>query len=581
MDLTESAQLLGNFGEFPSAIDKSPRNRGAVPMTLIRLMMVCAAFAVVGCSQEKPASQAEPLDAIFEKWDTDNSPGCSVAAMRDGEIVHKGSYGMANLDHGIEIENATVFHVASVSKQFTAAAIVLLAQEGKLSLDDEVRDHVMELPDFGHKITIRHLIHHTSGLRDQWGLLSMTGWRYSEDLITNEDVLAVISRQRNLNFEPGSEYLYSNTGYTLLAEIVERVSGKSLREFTTEHIFHRLDMNHTFFRDDFREIVHGQAYGYVADGKNGAFRLSVTNFDTVGATSLLTTATDLMKWQNNFDSSNVGGEGFTEQMLVRGKLNNDEDIDYAFGLVHGRYRGQEVISHAGGDAGYRSFLTRFPGLGFSVAVLCNTSIDTGAMAFQITDLLIPDELNPEPAESSSEETAVTLSVEDLETKTGRFWNAKSVSAIAFVVEDAKLNVRFGGTLYELTPLSATHFRLSFGAEIEFAPDATSVVTFVGAPNETTFVRVEVFDPDGAALQKYVGTYQSDELEVLYRIGLNDDGLLTVDWLKQYGAVLQPHMRDVFTGDRGTILFQRHTDTGDVVGFEITNGRIRSLTFRKI
>ena len=200
MDLTESARLLGNFGEFLSAIHKSLRNRGAVPMTLVRLMTVCAAFAVVGCSQEKPASQAELLDAVFEKWDTDNSPGCSVAAMRDGQIVHKGSYGMANLDHGVEIENATVFHVASVSKQFTAAAVVLLAQEGKLSLDDEVRDHVSELPDFGHKITIRHLIHHTSGLRDQWGLLSMTGWRYSEDLITNEDVLAVISRQRNLNF---------------------------------------------------------------------------------------------------------------------------------------------------------------------------------------------------------------------------------------------------------------------------------------------------------------------------------------------------------------------------------------------
>jgi hypothetical protein len=215
---------------------------------------------------------------------------------------------MADLDHNVTITTASVYQVASMSKQFTGASILLLAQQGKLSLDDDVRKYIPELPDFGSVITIRHLIYHTSGLRDQWSLLQLAAWRYSLDLITDDDVMSVLTRQKDLNFKPGEKHVYRNTGYTLLAIIVKRVSGMS-------------------FRDDHGEIVKNNAYGY-EPAKGETFRLSITNFDTAGATSLHTTVEDLALWDENFYHPRVGGASFREQMLRRGKLNDGEPLDY-------------------------------------------------------------------------------------------------------------------------------------------------------------------------------------------------------------------------------------------------------------
>src|SRR5437773_4979630 len=223
-------------------------------------------------------------------------------------------------------ETVSVFHVASMSKQFTAASIVLLAQQGKLSLDDDVRKYIPELPDFGERITIRHLVHHTSGLRDQWALLGLAGWRYSLDLITDDDVMSVMMRQKDLNFKPGEKHVYCNTGYTLMGLIVKRVSGMSLREFTTKNIFEPLGMTHTHFRDDHAEIVKHNALGYGREDKDKPFRLSVTNFDTVGATSLHTTVEDLQLWDENFYHPLLGGPTCLQQMLARRMLNNGEQL---------------------------------------------------------------------------------------------------------------------------------------------------------------------------------------------------------------------------------------------------------------
>ena len=292
--------------------------------------------------------------------------------MKEGHVIYKHGYGMANLDHNVTITPSTVFHVASMSKQFAAASIVLLAQQGKLSLDDDIRKHIPELPDFGSRITIRHLIHHTSGLRDQWNLLGLAGWRYSLDLITDEDVMSVVTSEKDLNFKPGEKHVYCNTGYTLMAIIVKRVSDMSFREFTTKNIFEPLGMMKTHFRDDHAEIVKNNAYGYEPE-KGGSFRLSNTNFDTVGATSLHTTVEDLALWDENFYHPRVGGVSFLEQMLQRGRLDDGETLDYAFGLVLGKYKGLRTVDHAGGDAGYRSDMTRFPDQHFSAAVLCNSA----------------------------------------------------------------------------------------------------------------------------------------------------------------------------------------------------------------
>lgn len=275
-------------------------------MLWIHSILLFMLFAGQGGNQAQvQAGTDAQVDKLFAAWNKTTSPGCALSVMKDGRIIYKRGYGMADLDHDVVITPSSVFHVASMSKQFTATLILLLAQEGKLSLDDEARKYIPELPDFGDRITIRHLIHHTSGLRDQWDLLGLAGWRYSLDLITDEDVLSVMARQKDLNFRPGDRYLYCNTGYTLLAQIVKRVIGRSLRDFTAARIFEPLGMKNTHFRDDHAEIVKGMAYGYVPSFDT--FKLSITNFDTVGATSLLTTVEDLALWDENFYNPRVGG----------------------------------------------------------------------------------------------------------------------------------------------------------------------------------------------------------------------------------------------------------------------------------
>jgi CubicO group peptidase (beta-lactamase class C family) len=334
-----------------------------VTRAAIVLFLAIASARAQDSASSKPSPDRtlhEQVDKVFAKWDSTASPGCAVSVIKDGHIIYKRGYGMADLDHDVPITTETVFHVASISKQFTAASILLLAKEGKLSLDDDVRKYITELPDFGTRITLRHLIHHTSGLRDQWELLGLAGWRYSLDLITDDDVLELMSHQKELNFKPGERHVYCNTGYTLLAQVVKRVSGQSLREFTTARIFQPLGMQNTHFRDDHAEIVKHIAYGYV-DGRAGdGYRLSVTNFDTVGATSLLTTVEDLARWDENFYHPRVGDAELVKQQLQRGRLNNGKELDYAFGLQHGKYRGLPTVDHDGADAGYRADLLRFP-----------------------------------------------------------------------------------------------------------------------------------------------------------------------------------------------------------------------------
>ena len=348
------------------------------------------------------------VDAIFADYARPGSPGCAVAVYEGDAITFRGVYGMANLDHDVRLTPASVFHVASVSKQFTATAILLLAQDGKLSLDDDIRKHVPELPDFGKTITIRHLANHTSGIRDQWDLLGLAGWRYSRDLITDDDVLELLARQKDLNFTPGERHLYSNSGFTLMAVIVSRVSGQSFRDFTSERIFKPLGMTSTRFRNNFAEIVKNQAYGYAPE--RDTFRLSVTNFDTAGATSLLTTVEDMVKWHANFDSRTVGGQALLSGMLERGTLNDGSRIDYALGITHGMYRGLPFVGHGGSDAGYRADFVRFPDRRLGIATMCNLSTaNPGLLSRRVADLFLPGDLPPattEPPPDTSPEVAV-------------------------------------------------------------------------------------------------------------------------------------------------------------------------------
>lgn len=333
------------------------------------------------------------IDQLLAPWSRPGSPGAAVAVMRDGEILHERGYGLANLEYDVPVTPQTVFHVASMSKQFTAFAIAVLADEGTLSLDDDIRNHLPEVPDFGKTITIRHLLHHTSGLREQFELLALAGWTL-DDATTDDLILRLVARQRELNFDPGERYLYCNTGYTLLAEIVSRVTGQSFAEWTAENIFRPLGMENSRFVDDGQLLVPNRAYPY-GYNRSGGFRKWDVGYVTVGPGGLFTTAGDLLKWARNFEEARVGGPAVIEQMHVPGVLDNGDTIRYMWGNRVGEVRGLQTYYHNGMSGGFKVHLIRYPDQHFAMAVLGNMRTfwpdDVGE---QIAELYLSEEMAP-------------------------------------------------------------------------------------------------------------------------------------------------------------------------------------------
>lgn len=336
------------------------------------------------------------VDSVFSRY-TASTPGCAVGVYRSGATVFAKGYGLANVEYDVPITATTPFIVGSVSKQFTAAAIALLVEEKRIALTDDVRRYVPELPDHGTRITIDHLVHHTSGLRDWWELVGLAGMRF-DDTYTVQDVLDMTARQLGLNFTPGDRYLYSNTGYILLGVVVQRVTGKSLREFAAERFFGPLGMKDSHYQDDHRQTVRARAYAY-SPAVNGAYPIDVWNNDLVGQGGVMTTVLDLAKWDENFYTGTVGGAGFLARQLQRGRLNSDSLLAYAFGLGVGNYRGQAIVEHTGSTGGYRAVITRFPAQHTSIAVLCNISNATpDVLARRVADHVLGDTfLMPAPA----------------------------------------------------------------------------------------------------------------------------------------------------------------------------------------
>ena len=556
----------------------------------MRMTSPALAFLVVACAwlpldAQEPSVQ-ERVDAVFAGLDSTRSPGCAISVVKGGDVVLARGYGMANLDHGVPIRSDTVFHVASVSKEFTAAAIALLALDGALSLDDTVQQHLPWVPEFEYPITIRNLVHHNSGLRDQWELLNMAGWRYSEDLITNDDVEYMIRLQRDLNFPPGDRYLYSNTGYTLMGMIVEAVSGQTLRDFTSERIFEPLGMTRTHFRDDFSEIVEGQAYGYDGDLADGGFGLSVTNFDTVGATSLLTTVEDMARWDRNFIDPVVGGPDFLDMIHQRGRLNSAEAQDYAFGLVHGTHRGLPTVGHGGADAGYRSRFVRFPEQGYSFVVLCNLAqAEPASLALQVAGIYLEDYLEPAAETVVAGADAVPLGEQEAARLEGAYWYEEEGAVVRVARGDDGLQLSLVGQQAGLLHLGDGRFYardIDVMARFEPADGAVEQMTFWAVGDEQdieTAKRMEAPD-ESLAADDFTGTYASPELPVTYHVEHGDKGLM-IRWLKVAPSVLSLVARDTMVDEQErTLRFRRDTE-GKVVGFSMDAGRIRNFRFERL
>jgi CubicO group peptidase (beta-lactamase class C family) len=543
-----------------------------------------------------PATTARRIDSVFALYDSRMSPGCAVGVVRDGQSVFEKGYGMSDFQHGVAITPASIFHVASISKQFTAMSIVLLAQDGKLALDDDIRKYLPEVPDFGKRITIRHLIHHTSGLRDQWSLLGLSGWR-PDDPKTEADILWLVGRQRALNFDPGAEHLYSNTGYTLLGTIVQRVSGKTLRAFTTERIFGPLGMTNTHFHDDHTMIVPGRTSAYNPrpgrNARDGApprvddYTISIPVFDNAGATSLFTTVQDMAKWEKNFLEPKVGDVRTIAQMHERGKLNNGREIPYAFALSHGTFRGLTTIGHGGADAGYRADFLRFPDQRHAFITLCNVATaNPSQLNRDIAAIVLGDRMSTvvsagTPGATTTPVTEVVIDPAMLRGFAGIYLDRKTEALAAVVYRDSTrtLHAGRGPAAPKLMHTGNNEFVVVGPAgqqsRFKFARDTVIFVT-----DGITLERVGPAVVTKQRLSELAGRYRSTELDVEWTLAVVGDSSLSLSRRRTPDQRLTPTYADGFTGGAGDIRFTRD-QSGRVTGFLLTSGRIRHIRFDRI
>jgi len=553
------------------------RRLGWIVGFLLAALFSTGAFAV---PQERAAgpelSVAAKVDRVFDRWNRSDTPGCAVGVAVNGKTVLVRAYGMANLEYGLRIRPDTVFESGSVAKQFTAAAVALLVQDGKLSLDDPVRKHIPELPDFGTPILVRHFLNHTSGLRSQWPLLSLSGRPPGLAVHTNDEILELVGRMKELNFKPGDEFLYNNTGYTLLGVLVQRVSGKSLAEFSRERLFKPLGMTRTQWRDDFTKIVPDRATAYrqVADG---SFRTNMPFTNVHGNGGLLTTVGDLLTWNENFNEPHVGGKALVEQLQTRGRLNDGFENEYAQGLFVTSYKGMREISHGGSTAGYQTFLARFPEERLSIVVLSNvTSSGPAKLAHDVADIFLAGKLK-ETAKSAP----VSLPAEALRKLVGTYRESltDAIMRVALGKEGKELLVN-GQAVVAVS--ESTFVSADGGRQITFvvgsAPGPIRAQDSDGRSKPRLWVAVPPFAPKPEELAAFAGTFYSDEIDTTYDLFV-ESGVLRVRFRPAMRFNLVPVYEDAFEGDGNILRFTRGPD-GQVNGFLVYAGRVRQLRFTK-
>ena len=523
------------------------------------------------------------VDALFARFNRTPSPGLAIAVVHDGKVILRKGYGMANLEDRVPITPATVFDIASVSKQFAGLAIAMLVEQGKVKLTDDIRKHIPELPDIGQTITVDHLLHHTSGMRDWPGTLAVAGWRM-DDVISFDQILTMAYHQKTLNFTPGAEYTYSNTGYNLLAELVQRVTGQSFRSWTDQHLFKPLGMTSSFFRDDHTSLVRHRALGY-ARQPDSSFRSIPNNLMALGSSSLFSTVDDLAKWVLNFDNPVVGGEAAMAMTRTRGRLNSDSTIPYAFGISHGEYRGQPTVAHSGGWASFATYLVHFPKQKFGVIVLGNSVIaNPGRAAFEIADIYLDKDLAPRTT-SAAPETGRTIDVSPAVLrdyvgvyKLGPGWYVRIRQDGGVLRAQAS-----GENEFPMSARSDSVFWVdAYGAAITFRRDASGRVTHFVYQNRRAPRMEENRATRPAQPTDYVGSYVSDELQTTYEVLQRNDSLVLQH--RRHGTVpLTPGWEGDFTTPLWflkSVEFQRDGN-GVVTGFLVNvDERSRNIRFVK-
>ncbi len=551
------------------------------PRRLIALLLLATLCPVATVSADE---RHDAVDALFERWDRPDSPGCALGVMREGLLIYQRGYGMASLEHSIPISSRSVFRTGSVGKQFTAMAVLLAEAAGKLSLSDDIRKYLPELAGIEEPITIAQLMHHSSGLRDYLDLMYLAGFR-EEAHYNNEQVMEVLARQRTLNFGPGSDYLYSNSGYFLLSQIIERATGKTLREWSEQVMFAPLGMNSTHFHDDPWMVVPKRAYGYSRIDETEAFRVNMTTLEMVGDGGVFTTIEDLAAWERNFIGPTVGGPEVLARRVATGTLADGTEQFYAAGLSVREHRGLPVVHHGGSFVGFRAATLRFPEQRFGVYVICNVSeVNPLGLAYEVADIYLAGRL-----EAEEDAAPKIASGKELDRLVGTYADRRRVKMLEVTLEEGKLVVRF-----EDEPWSVGESEDGSGGLVLFQGPARLDLEVEestdGSGARLRIVRggrrAEVFQPQARVelspeeLGAYIGEYESEELAVIWSVVRSADGKLLLRLPPLDDSPLEPLYRDAFNWDWGHAVFERGRD-GAITGMRMGTERGRGMWMKRV
>jgi CubicO group peptidase (beta-lactamase class C family) len=541
--------------------------RRFVLVTLVLRMLL----SVAALAQDVPSQR---VDQIFSVYDKPGSPGCSLGVIRDDEFVYRKAYGLASLELAVPLSSQSVFYMASVSKQFTAASVVLAAERGYLSLDDDVRKYIPELPDYGHVITLRQMIHQTSGFRDFFTLLDLSG-HDALDSNSPEEIFKIVVRQKGLNNIPGEEWIYSNTNYFLLGMVVKRVTTKSLSEFAAENILKPLGMSHTLFYDDHTLVVPGRVAAYDSS-PHDSFRVDwSTTFALVGSGGLMSTVDDLLLWDRNFYANRLGKGTLMRELQTPGVLNNGNKIGYAMGLDLGNYRGLSIVEHNGGTFGYATEILRFPEQKFTVICLCNiASAVPTSLARKVADVYLADQLQPG---ASALNRSRNGSFPDPAEFAGKYLDPRT--HLTFTFTESNGNLMTSGEV--LMRINANQFYDLESEVITFESSEGVMHAKLDLKGETYFSgsRVRELHLDERVLASYSGQFQSTELDAVYGLSLEKDTLILRNRDNPPQKVT-PIGKDEFdAGDLGRLVFERDSG-GRVLGFHVFSEEARGIAFKK-
>ncbi len=550
--------------------------------SIFGLFVVIALFgAPIYAYAQDPSAQdkSAEIEKIFS-WATPSTPGCAVAASQHGKLVVNRAYGSADLERDVPISPSTIFDTGSLQKQFVAAAVLLLVEDERLSLSDDVRKHIPELPDTGHKITVDHLLTHTSGIRDWTGLLMLADGK--------PDVLTLILRQRGLNFAPGEEWSYSNSGYVLAREIVARASGMSFAEFARKRLFEPLGMKSTAYHTDTREVVKDRALAY--DRQGGRWRLAMMMDNERGGGALLGTAGDLLIWNDALTNNRLGAF-VSEKLQEPATLNNGRKLSYARGLMLATNYAGRVVWHGGSADGYKSLLARYPEQGMSIAILCNAgeaADNRDDFAGRIFDLFVPASVGrrAEPTAPAATAPGADAAARDLNSRAGLYFSERTGQPLRLIVQGDRLRVAAGPALMAL---SKDRFRrvgdsLSFMSQDEFelqflSPNQFELKSMEG--QTTPYRRAQPYAPTAADLQAFAGRFENEEIGSVFQIVPGTGGLtMRFDRAPEKALQFRPVDRDTFQLRRMTVRFHRD-GSGHVVSYDLSNPAVRNIKFTRV